>query len=391
MIHYVKNLEKLAFKNVGWRKKKLTRTVPSVDAYAASFVLIAMKLLLGMDGISEHKISEFANQANRALRLEPSSSFFQEPNYSVGDSGQETLFVFDEWMRYIKYRQLILRRHHVPTAIRYDTVSEMDSDYLLNFAKSDGYLLCDRKNFQRNSEVEDIVARLMEGRGIILEKRTPNFTPCLLPSHGLAEQLLRFDPIEFSMLDQKFGKSSLSYAIDYEKVAFELRKAEPPVFVNVCHAPAFDRIRLHPPYHACWRPSKSEQVREIYLKREPVVPALQLDDDDDDISEKHKNLLLYVPSFGYWTRSCLNMERAPNGVWNIIESEMPPTFLWFLNLVSDLIEERPEMVYSQMCSIETMLFTKGAKVLHSLSNETEIKKRLVAALKNDMNSTYKRK
>jgi len=56
-----------------WLPLKLGLTVRNVETHAAALILIAMKLMLGLDDATEYKTSEFADKVNRILELKPSS------------------------------------------------------------------------------------------------------------------------------------------------------------------------------------------------------------------------------------------------------------------------------------------------------------------------------
>ena len=83
-----------------------------------------MKLIFGLDGATEYKISDFAEQVNNLLKLKPSSGFARKKQGSENVRHQpsfmdvRTLFVWKEWVRFIEYRRNAINRNHVPTAIR---------------------------------------------------------------------------------------------------------------------------------------------------------------------------------------------------------------------------------------------------------------------------------
>ena len=106
-----------------------------------------MKLIFGLDGATEYKISDFAEQANNLLKLKPSSSFARRKGSEnvlpkQSSMGVKTLFVWKDWVRFIEYRRLAMERNHVPTAIRKGLVKKMDPDYVLRFAQNEGYYHC---------------------------------------------------------------------------------------------------------------------------------------------------------------------------------------------------------------------------------------------------------
>jgi hypothetical protein len=154
-VTYFAAIERMAFHSRGWRTKKIGDSIPNVESHAAAIILVVMKLLFGLDGSSEFKISEFAEKANQILKLEPATNLPQPDRPGANSASQysgkmKTLFVWDEWVRWIRYRRFVLDRTHVPTAVQHNTVSKMDPDIVIRFAESRGHFLSHRKKTQRS-------------------------------------------------------------------------------------------------------------------------------------------------------------------------------------------------------------------------------------------------
>ena len=154
-VTYVAAIERLTFP--GSRRLRTTKigdSIPNVESHAAAIILVVMKLLFGLDENSEFKISEFAEKANQILKLEPATKLPQwdrspgtsAPQYS---GKMKTLFVWEEWVRWIRYRRLVLDSTHVPTAVQHNTVSKMDPDIVIRFVESHGRYLSHRKKTRK--------------------------------------------------------------------------------------------------------------------------------------------------------------------------------------------------------------------------------------------------
>nr|CAD7262095.1 unnamed protein product [Timema shepardi] len=73
-------------------------SIPNYEARAMAFIIVVLKLLLGLDGVTEHKISVTAGKINMLLGTE-------EP----------LLFVWDDWVKYIECRKAFVSLYHFPT------------------------------------------------------------------------------------------------------------------------------------------------------------------------------------------------------------------------------------------------------------------------------------
>lgn len=83
------------------RVDKKSSVIPNFEGRAMCFLIFTMKLLFGLDDVTEHKFSEFAtiiNHINKDSKLHI-----------------KTMFVFDDWMKHIQCRRFVLKRYHFPT------------------------------------------------------------------------------------------------------------------------------------------------------------------------------------------------------------------------------------------------------------------------------------
>ena len=65
---------------------------------------------------------------------------------------------------------------------------------------------------------------------------------------GLADQLLKFDSLEYGLLKQEFSTSSLVFSWKSKRLATALNKANPPHRLNVNKGSARKEIKLTMPF-----------------------------------------------------------------------------------------------------------------------------------------------
>lgn len=85
---------------------KHSSVIPNYEARAISFIIFTMKLLFGLDDVTEHKFSQYALIVNNLNE----------------DSGLKLkkMFVFDDWMKHLQYRKCVLNYYHFPTGFAND-------------------------------------------------------------------------------------------------------------------------------------------------------------------------------------------------------------------------------------------------------------------------------
>lgn len=99
----------------------LTRAVPNFEGRAMAYVIFILKLFFGLDDKREFEISKSVQVINDKL--------------SENDSKHNALFVWSEWVEYIKMRNVILSQCHYPTAMQIDPNAKMHTDMYVDFLK----------------------------------------------------------------------------------------------------------------------------------------------------------------------------------------------------------------------------------------------------------------
>jgi len=396
LVAVVRKLDKLVgAQRQDWKLRRIGRLADSGTKYAGALVLIALKMMFGLDGHSENKISEFASQANAALQLKASSAFTMRKDLEANVAGtdhtspteMETLFVWKEWVRFIEYRRILLETFYVPSSIRARKMRQMDPKRMMRYARKEGELRCNRNvSFKKLSSYKKRQGQFME---IFedLSKSFPSqsnptpteqaFRPCIFPHHGLAEQLLDFDPERFSLLRQSFPESSLRFTLRPKSLARDLHRVG--YGLNVCQGPAYAEANLLSTDFVSsavkFSKKKTSSVRffsgRAKLKRN-IKPVIRTSAKDS------KELLLYQPSWAYWTRS-VRCKTTLNGLdWKVLSNQLPPTFRWTLKLVAESLGEKQKDLYVELRGVETIL-NRWTQSVHSLAPKTEFDRKLKSA------------
>ncbi|XP_014467239.1 PREDICTED: TATA box-binding protein-associated factor RNA polymerase I subunit B [Dinoponera quadriceps] len=91
--------------------------IPNYEGRAMAFIIVILKTLFALDGITEYEVSNFADKVNSAIN--------DESIYMT------KLFNFREWQRHIECRRTVLANMHFPTKLKYNlNIPVVDSLYL---------------------------------------------------------------------------------------------------------------------------------------------------------------------------------------------------------------------------------------------------------------------
>lgn len=94
--------------------------LPNYEGRAMALIIMFLKLIFGLDGSREIKISESANLINKCVRQASS------------DNDVPLLFVWSDWVEYIEMRQLIISQCYAPEYIRQGNC-DLKPDIILDF------------------------------------------------------------------------------------------------------------------------------------------------------------------------------------------------------------------------------------------------------------------
>uniref|UniRef100_A0A1B0C8Z1 TATA box-binding protein-associated factor RNA polymerase I subunit B n=1 Tax=Lutzomyia longipalpis TaxID=7200 RepID=A0A1B0C8Z1_LUTLO len=152
--------------------------IPHHVPRAMAYILFGLKLFFGLDGVTEKKMSESAEAANELIRK------FNLPHGGV--------FSWDEWVKYIEMRSIILTEYHMPTNILWKGDASGNTQRYAEYLK-----YCKRSTTTRNFIVSKIIYEVYEKlstlRGMNPEEKSSKsfiFEPSLTPLKSYMEYLV---------------------------------------------------------------------------------------------------------------------------------------------------------------------------------------------------------
>ncbi|XP_063989418.1 TATA box-binding protein-associated factor RNA polymerase I subunit B [Diachasmimorpha longicaudata] len=224
--------------------EKWNYSLSRYEAKAMSAIIIVMKILFGLDGITEHQISRVVDRIN---------SIAEEK-----DALDSKLFSFIEWQRYIECRRTVIMNHDSATRYRLDpeAPSQNVNEYL-------NYL----KKFVTPGEPTVLLKELTENIDKNMENLAQNlpevepvrqFQPSLTPMHSYLQELLADDEVDLpSILRQNFSSTKIGYMTNTE--TFKDLSKECGIDLEVVDSSASFLERIVPPFDpAIYYPSTED-------------------------------------------------------------------------------------------------------------------------------------
>lgn len=128
---------------------------------------------------------------------------------------------------------------------------------------------------------------------------------------------------------------------------------------------------------------KPEVISASAMSEEKEEDDDEEDEDENGSQRPRRSLLLFQPASAYWSRSAY-LKTMTRSEWDLFSTELPSTFVWMLNLISDTVEESPKDLYITLNYLETIIFMRHTKLDHSLTDAKILKHRLVSAMRKDV-------
>lgn len=158
--------------------------IPNYEGRAMAFIIVVLKTLLALDGVTEYRISRIAEKIN--------STAIERGLLN------NKLFSFQEWQRYIECRKTILMHAHYPTKMKYCPDADGIDDLYLKFLE-----FISSKSNKNEREIKNSKHYLPEEIISAMGKHTSNlnindsspkaidiFPPSLTPLHSYLQHLL---------------------------------------------------------------------------------------------------------------------------------------------------------------------------------------------------------
>ncbi|KAG5345013.1 TAF1B polymerase, partial [Acromyrmex heyeri] len=180
--------------------------IPNYEGRAMAFIIVILKTLLSLDGITENEISNVAENINSA----------------VNDEGicDMKLFSFREWQKYIECRRTILINAHCPTKLKYNpNIPDVNSLYIKFLESIDSKIdreepeIVIRKHLISNELVYAMKQCITNASYIAPPLNEVNyFSPTLTPNHSYLQQLLEHPLYDLpGMLRNDFSSTKIGY------------------------------------------------------------------------------------------------------------------------------------------------------------------------------------
>ncbi|XP_071569338.1 TATA box-binding protein-associated factor RNA polymerase I subunit B isoform X1 [Temnothorax nylanderi] len=207
---YAERLISLSAPKMTFDKKSC---IPNYEGRAMAFIIVVLKTLLSLDGITENGISNVADKINSAINDE-----------GICDT---KLFSFREWQKYVECRRAVLINTHCPTKLKYNpNIPDVNSLYIkfLNSTASK----TDREEPEiithKHLMPRDLVYAMKQCITNVSYTDLPlnevnEFSPTLTPSHSYLEQLLEHPLYDLpSMLRNDFSSAKSGHLTKSESI-----------------------------------------------------------------------------------------------------------------------------------------------------------------------------
>lgn len=322
------------------------RRIPNYEGRAMALLLYALKLLFGIDDVTEDHLSKLSNQLEKITRTQ----FF---NWNI-------------WMEYIEWRKLLISEYHYPTRHLIQSNHLEGSSHIFAYywnkqiSKYD-YLAETRHNthiftFQNYFKKLNIYS---ETKSMIVEM-PPSLTPYSTYLSTIENTVNNVTPEKFN---NNYSTASIQFALNPKKFikdnnlngkVIKTRKFQRSVRIKPRHGQK-KGLDLTP----C-------KIKQKYSMAEPMKEKVSNDvlhADTHAASDAYvygDKLLFLKPSSYYWVNygTPLNRKDYSTKEFRIIEKELPKNFLWLLKTCSHLIQMEPKTLYVELLIVEGYLLGK---------------------------------
>ncbi|XP_069695456.1 TATA box-binding protein-associated factor RNA polymerase I subunit B isoform X2 [Periplaneta americana] len=197
--------------------KKSMKYIPHYEGRVMAFIIVLLKLLLGLDGKTEDKVSKVSKKLNRLLENDPASD--------------TRLFVWNDWVKYIECRKSVLAAFHFPTEVAQNPDKFSDPSAFIKFwekMKTKDKFRQDRIILSQLHKMNPELTSALEYAFLKLEKNDSgrdnvlNFVPSLTPRKSHLETILQSKSSSLSstvrnILNQDFTTTKLQHLIKPEE------------------------------------------------------------------------------------------------------------------------------------------------------------------------------
>ncbi|XP_063706402.1 TATA box-binding protein-associated factor RNA polymerase I subunit B-like [Culicoides brevitarsis] len=413
--------------------------IPFYEGRAMAYIIFALKLLFGVNGLTEMEMSKSTKRVN---------DFMEEQKIN-----SKKLFVWSEWVEYFTARKLLLMKHYEQTFIQHETeysdYSNRSTAHYLNlckknftYRKEEPQMTPGKKNkmprmMRRQRNFAEVAKNIKEIRKN--ELKPIDFPPSFTPNASNLE-ILKGEVEIPEILKEKITERNVEYLIKssklkrkFQKFGFTLKTIEAPsnecvsfarnkkdttkisnykknsyrfriVRTNIDETSYLENIKNEEEQKEMQKmkakdgeSTKKElktlkDLTKTYLreKRKKFEPQeddffSEIESSSDSEPDENTSITLFKPNFDYWTY-LEYPHMITQDLYDYMRPEFPESFKWLLENCANLVMMKPYHLYFELLTIETQ-FLYILKPMHKIRNELVYQD--VDELSNNIRSTVK--
>ncbi|EFN87076.1 hypothetical protein EAI_04977 [Harpegnathos saltator] len=340
--------------------------IPNYEGRAMAFIIIVMKILFAMDGITEYEISNFADKVNSINDLKNYIEVHDFMEEKIRDEQKEDFIDYLHRKIPCQFKIDAKKKYYYndtrTTNINVKASPLTLTEFIFNETSSDGKLSIpddnDNEDFQDDcinifsEETKSSLSKFCEAYNINFsntERTTISENLCL--GKKRKRKLLRDTNGKFVKQNDIPLKHSIenlteNYCVKQTETIpgdnLEVKDIllEIPDICNSSDTSMFsDHTKIeveHDQSENCSEAFKIAMDKSFYT----------IDNETD------KTLRLFKPFKDYWMYHC-NFSRVKSKNFELFEKTLPRSFRWLLNECASVIEMSPEDLYEEVCLIET--------------------------------------
>lgn len=386
--------------SVGWHKTP-AHVMPNYEARVISYIILALKMFFGLDDNREVKISNAAREINKQLP----------------ENSELHLFVVEDWLKMLKCRQLVVEKHHLPSAIRQPWqdlgsmirgvdnwrmyVDHVQARYASKFTDRIPYMTSDRTGravanntmlmlsgmSQRNKAAlkdNDGEESKVEEEGNV-DGKSFNFQPSLTPYKDYAKALLEenskgrplFHGNTEALLGEDFSLASLQVfygdQVTIKRLKETLKQTRgltlqvrelglDTMHLKIVASDRFQRADKLP----CGMTSveivteeQAEQLLECNTGLKETAEEVRVPVKESDSPLKRQDIRLNISNMDYWQHyTCYKNQSKPFHKEALAEERriLPNNFQFLIYECARIIEQEPRHLLLQLALLERVLF-----------------------------------
>ncbi|KAL5291965.1 hypothetical protein ACFFRR_011007 [Megaselia abdita] len=367
---------------------------PSYECRAMAYIIFVLKLLFGFDDSMEHEISESTKKVNATI-------------------SEANLFVFDDWMRYLEMRKVILAQAYMPFSLTFNTEGDSHRRYELikeEFTQEDTPYFRKPQVENLNSIIKSFLSKFHDDEpekfDFTLPSLTPNATyfqtilnttkkliiPDFMhknPSDSSIEAFinpknlkklvkenwfkLKVEEVEMrdhvqvqrfnnyrNLFNKKFYTDVRARTVDYdialetwEEATRQRLQNENLVFgtkeVNDAFMPRTMKIRMKQKIRMR---KESIQRSHVEVKQENLFDGFSEDEEEMDEEEENFDSLVFKMSKMEFFSVLGTLKKMTQPQFDAVYKKLPLTLKWLVTYCAEILDTGWEAVYFELLTIE---------------------------------------